>query len=157
MTNTEATPTPGPWIEDQQGFTEDGGTVGGDYQFSAAPSRRFTRDLGDGTYGVIDVYGYVEVRHFELDENGARTGTISTEAHENTQRDVDVTIMTTYTRCKDLDDVGGSEISADMTYTNPYDIVPQDDDDRALADAVSAIKRLSPSDFDWDGISDIQH
>lgn len=157
MTNTAATRTPGPWTEDPQGFMEDGGDVGGDYQASAAPSRRFTRDLGDGTYGVIDVYGYIEVRHFELDESGARTGSISMDADENTERDVDVTIMTTYTRCEDLGDVGGSDISSDMTYEHPYDVIPQDDDDRVFESAKAAIKRLAPSDYEWDGISDIRH
>lgn len=120
-------------------YCKDGGDVGGDYQLSGAPNRRFAQELEDGTWHVIDEYAYVvpgDMNAFDRDEFSARSHGYSVQTQT-----MDLT-------CTDLEDVGGTEIhSGDVR----YDIVATDFSN--MRDALSAARQhiLSLSADDYQG------
>lgn len=84
-------------IWENDGITRTGEDVGGDRQVSDPYSSRYWRRADEG-WVVIDVYGFAAQDNPE----------------EGSDFESAVQIHTTY--CTDLDDVGGTETSGDVTY-----------------------------------------
>lgn len=92
------------WREDEVGMVgeESAGGVGGDLQAGPAFSRRFIFGPVSDRYMVIDEYSYAEA--LEVDEEDSRHGGYGASE------------MRMISICTDLEDVGGSEISADVEH-----------------------------------------
>jgi hypothetical protein len=86
-------------------YVADAGQIGGDRQLSAAPSRRFVLPREDGTYTVITESAYVVPGvDTHLEDFRPR---IHGYAVEN---------VTEIMHCRDLEDVGGTEINCEYEY-----------------------------------------
>lgn len=88
-------------------YSKDEGEIGGDIQLSAAPGRRFVHEREDGTFDVITEYAYV----IPGDESAFGDGTFSGRKHGYSVQN-----QTEIMHCRDLDDVGGTEITCDYEY-----------------------------------------
>ncbi len=111
------------WREDEVGMLEDSGDVGGDFQAGPAFSRRFIFGPVCDRYMVIEEYAYAEA--LDVDEEDERHGGYGASE------------MTMISICTDLDDVGGSEIAADVEYGEGGYLVHF-----RIEDATAAAKRL---------------
>lgn len=85
-------------------YRADGGDVGGDAQVGIAPMRTFAQERADGTFTVITEYAYAERIAEDRIEDGYR---------------YDVVNQTEIMHCRDLDDIGGSEITSETQYEHP--------------------------------------
>lgn len=90
------------WTEHSLGIY-DGGDVGGDIQISDSFERQFARRRGD-EFEVLTFWTYVASE----DENRHEGDVIPEDAWVQT--------MVGYSRCTDLEDVGGSETYSDYRY-----------------------------------------
>ncbi|BDZ52397.1 hypothetical protein GCM10025867_46380 (plasmid) [Frondihabitans sucicola] len=141
------------WTEHESGLDLDSGDVGGDYQASAAASRRFWRQLPDGTFCVITSYYYATQKYYELDAEGNRTGSESDDAEsfDSAERFVDIENMTEYLWCTDREDPGSTEINSNYKYEYPLDMA-LDNVDRAWALAQAQARMESAAAYDlYDG------
>ncbi len=116
-------------------YVADEGQVGGDRQLSAAPGRRFVHEREDGTFDVITEVAYV-VPGVETHLEDFRPR-IHGYAVEN---------MTEIMHCRDLEDVGGTEITCDYEYeiVNYTSLSSKAD---ALSVARRFIRNLDASDY----------
>lgn len=124
----------GLYTEHESGIDLDSGDVGGDDQATAAASRRFQRQLDDGTWAIVTVYAF---------------GT-SKEVDEGASYQHDVEVMTEYMVCSDVTDPGSTEIDADYRYWFPFDVGP-DTPEKAYEWACNYIRGLDVEDVDWNG------
>jgi hypothetical protein len=90
------TPVGEEWIEDELGLLDNGGDVGGDIQVSDAFERQFARQRASETlFEVVTFYVYVA-------------------------READgepwIQVSAWYSTCRDLEDVGGSEVDTAIRY-----------------------------------------
>ena len=85
-------------------YRADGGDVGGDAQVGIAPMRTFAQERADGTFTVITEYAYAERIAEDRVEDGYK---------------YDVVNQTEIMHCRDLDDIGGSEITSETQYEHP--------------------------------------
>lgn len=85
-------------------YVADGGDVGGDAQVGIAPTRAFAQKRADGTFTVITEYAYAERIAEDRVADGYR---------------YDVVNQTEVMHCRDLDDIGGTEITSETTYEHP--------------------------------------
>ncbi|WNN95096.1 hypothetical protein SEA_MAGRITTE_145 [Microbacterium phage Magritte] len=86
-------------------YRADGGDVGGDAQAGIAPMRTFAQERADGTFTVITEYAYAERIPEDRIEDGYR---------------YDVVNQTEIMHCRDLDDIGGTEITSETQYEHPH-------------------------------------
>ncbi|MFE6966919.1 hypothetical protein ACFVAJ_17545 [Agromyces sp. NPDC057679] len=122
------------WTEHEDGLMEHDGDIGGDNQVGGVVERRYHRQLDDGTWSVITDSWIVE-----------QTGSEDEPRYSVTNR-------IEFLNCRDLEDVGGTEISSDYEteYVGLTDFV---DLDEALAKAAGYGKRAGAIDYEhWNGV-----
>jgi hypothetical protein len=120
----------GNWQKDSYIGTDSAADTGiaGDNAVGKVYSSRYWKDNEDGTFEVVDEYYFVE----PLDDyEGAKIW--------------GVTGMYWTTTCTDLDDVGGTEIMADVEYDTDVDVFFH----YTLEDAEKKAKELAEMNFLW--------
>jgi hypothetical protein len=113
------------WIDLDEGKTQRyGGCEGGDAQASDTYSRRFARQLDSGLWSVItETYYVIDPREMF----GPHVG-----------RGWDIENQTEFIICRDLDDVGGTEVTSDYQTEHPlYTFV------RTKRDAVKTARTMA--------------
>lgn len=80
-------------------YRADSGDIGGDNSVGVSPSRSFAQQRDDGTYTVITEYASAYLADAE-----------------KRPRVYDVQNVTEVMHCRDLEDIGGTEIDCDYTY-----------------------------------------
>lgn len=124
-------------------YFADAGDVGGDYQLGPARSRQFAQKRDDGTYTVITEYAYTTPGNLSAFDAGEFYGR---------RHGYSVCNQTEIMHCRDLEDIGGSEIHSDIEYDDvPYMTIATKRDADALARTF--IQRLSIEHYGWDPIS----
>lgn len=118
-------------------YLKDEGGIGGDIQLSVAPGRRFVHQRTDGTWDVITEAAYV----IPGDIDAFMHGTFNAREHGYAVQ-AQVEIM----HCRDLDDVGGTEIACDYEYeiVNAYVLHNMRE---ALVSARDYIRSLNADDY----------
>lgn len=124
------------FTEDAMGFIANSGDVGGDAQATDSASRRFQKQLDDGTWAVVEVYAY---------------GT-EKEVDEGASFEYDVAVQIMWSTCSDPTAAGSTEINADVTYEYPFSIAPCDLK-QALAWSQNYVRTFDASDLSWDGVT----
>ena len=118
-------------------YSPNEGDIGGDIQLSDAPGRRFVHQREDGTWDVITEAAYV----VPGDQTAFDNGTFSGRKHG-----YGVQNQTEIMHCRDLEDVGGTEITCDYEYELVnYVTIPNKRD--ALAVARTFIRNLHEEDY----------
>lgn len=107
---------------------QDAADAGGDAQISAAYSRRFVRDLGDGTFAVITLQTYVVDTQGDPDQPARPVLTHDFE----------------YTVCTDPADMDNP---ANQSYTGAQDLPPVTTDEEVRA----ACAAFDPATLTWAG------
>ena len=97
---------------------------GGDPQSGPSYSRRFQLEREDGLFANITTYSYATTEYREVDDDGFETGDSSYDEHDyilyNTY--YGVTDQVEYLICTDRDDLGGTEVNSDYSYSeNTHD------------------------------------
>lgn len=118
-------------------YSRDEGDIGGDIQLSAAPGRRFVHQREDGTWDVITEAAYAVPGDQSAFDNGTWTARTHGYGVQN---------QTEIMHCRDLEDVGGTEITCDYEYelVNYTTISTKRD---ALAVARTFIRNLREEDY----------
>lgn len=88
-------------------YSRDEGDIGGDLQLSVAPGRRFVETLKDGTFHVVTESAYVIPGDIDAFMRGEFSPRRDGYAVQN---------QTEIMHCRDLEDIGGSEITCEYTY-----------------------------------------
>ena len=117
-------------------YLSDAGQVGGDIQVSIAPSRQFAQRRDDGTFTVITEYAYA------TPIENAKDGWI-----------YDVENQTEIMHCRDLEDIGGTEITCSYEYEFPNAFAFRTKRD-ATRYARRYIRNLNIEHYGWDAVTE---
>lgn len=129
-----------PWVETGSISYDDGDHLS-ELQIGPASSRRFTLDVGDGTYAVITASAYAIREYREVDDEGRDTGHRDSEpSYDKYEVFLDVEQQTEYIVCTDPDDPGSTELWSEYLYETPLYLAPRDEAD-AIQSSVNLTER----------------